>query len=229
MCRLRLRASRSPCAGFPARCSDDALPWSREAASGSQLDTKYPYVCHAEMNAVLNRNAASSRGARIYATLFPCNDCAKLIIQAGIAEVVFLSDKYHDAVRECFAGRRRRSAAMTRALTDPAAKPCPRTQPLSPRAASLTSRASHSDTSSPRCGISSCASIAEGGRELHRYSLRGERERESDGAKARDSACPHTKHVRARARSSDVAATVRKPGPSAPSGAGRGAPTSRGT
>jgi dCMP deaminase len=106
--------------------SDDALPWAREAASGSQLDTKYPYVCHAEMNAVLNRNTvschkagrspratpesarahhrahlptqASSRGARLYATLFPCNDCAKLIIQAGIAEVVFLSDKYHDAV-----------------------------------------------------------------------------------------------------------------------------------
>jgi len=84
--------------GFPAGCSDDALPWAREAASGSPLDTKYPYVCHAEMNAVLNRNQASSRGARLYATLFPCNDCAKLIIQAGIAEVVYLSDKYHEAV-----------------------------------------------------------------------------------------------------------------------------------
>ena len=86
--------------GFPARCSDDALPWAREAASGSALDTKYPYVCHAEMNAVLNRNAASSRapGTRLYATLFPCNECAKLIIQAGISEVVFLSDKYREAV-----------------------------------------------------------------------------------------------------------------------------------
>jgi len=70
------------------------LPWAREAAS--PLDTKYPYVCHAEMNAILNKNTASVRGARLYASLFPCNDCCKLILQSGIVEVVYLSDKYHD-------------------------------------------------------------------------------------------------------------------------------------
>ena len=80
--------------GFPAGCDDDRLPWSREAES--ELDTKYPYVCHAEMNAILNTNGAESKGCRIYVKLFPCNECAKLIIQSGIREVVYLSDKYHE-------------------------------------------------------------------------------------------------------------------------------------
>ena len=89
--------------GFPMGCDDDSLPWSREAESG--LDTKYPYVCHAEMNAILNRNGADSVGCRIYVKLFPCNECAKLIIQSGITEVVYLSDKYHDT-ESCVASRR---------------------------------------------------------------------------------------------------------------------------
>jgi dCMP deaminase len=81
--------------GFPRGCSDDALPWARSAAS--ELDTKYPYVCHAEMNAIMNRNAASTKNCRMYVALFPCNDCAKLIIQGGISEVIYVSDKYHDS------------------------------------------------------------------------------------------------------------------------------------
>ena len=78
--------------GFPAGCSDDELPWDRQ---GDFLDTKYPYVCHAEMNAITNSsNKAELEGATLYVSLFPCNDCAKLMIQVGIKEVVYLSDKY---------------------------------------------------------------------------------------------------------------------------------------
>lgn len=80
--------------GFPTGCSDDELPWNRE---GPPLETKYPFVCHAELNAILNRNSADLCGCTLYTTLFPCNECAKAIIQSGIAEVVFLSDKYHDS------------------------------------------------------------------------------------------------------------------------------------
>jgi dCMP deaminase len=80
--------------GFPIGCSDDELPWGRE---GEFLDTKYPYVCHAEMNAIANAsNKPELEGASIYVSLFPCNDCAKLAVQVGIKEVVYLSDKYHD-------------------------------------------------------------------------------------------------------------------------------------
>lgn len=79
--------------GFPIGCSDDELPWDRE---GSFLETKYPYVCHAELNAVLNSISSDLCGCSIYVALFPCNECAKVIIQSGIGEVVFLSDKYAD-------------------------------------------------------------------------------------------------------------------------------------
>lgn len=81
--------------GFPRGCDDDALPWARTGKS--ELDTKYPYVCHAEMNAILNKNTASLKGARMYVALFPCNECAKLIIQSGITEVIYYSDKHHAA------------------------------------------------------------------------------------------------------------------------------------
>ena len=77
--------------GFPTGCSDDDLPWARE---GAFLDTKYPYVCHAELNAVLNSINGDLHGCSIYVALFPCNECAKVIIQSGIREVVYLSDKY---------------------------------------------------------------------------------------------------------------------------------------
>ena len=79
--------------GFPWGCSDDEMPWGRQ---GAFLDTKYPYVCHAELNAVLNAISTNLRGCRIYVGLFPCNECTKVIIQAGIQEIIYLSDKYRD-------------------------------------------------------------------------------------------------------------------------------------
>ena len=80
--------------GFPTGCSDDELPWARE---GDWIQTKYPYVCHAELNAILNsNNSAMLRGATLYVALFPCNECAKAVIQAGIKKIVYLSDKYAD-------------------------------------------------------------------------------------------------------------------------------------
>ena len=77
--------------GFPKGCSDDEFPWARE---GDPLDNKYFYVTHAEMNAILNYRGGTLDGAKVYVTLFPCNDCAKAIIQAGIKTVVYDSDKY---------------------------------------------------------------------------------------------------------------------------------------
>jgi len=80
--------------GFPRGCSDEVLPWARSASC--ELHKKYPYVVHAEVNAILNKGSASIRGATIYVALFPCNECAKVIIQSGIREVVYLNDHYHD-------------------------------------------------------------------------------------------------------------------------------------
>ena len=77
--------------GMPTGCSDDVMAWERD---GSPLDTKYLYVCHAELNAILNNDGGSLKGTTIYVTLFPCNECAKAIIQAGIRTVVYDSDKY---------------------------------------------------------------------------------------------------------------------------------------
>ena len=79
--------------GMPTGCEDDEMPWSRE---GGFLESKYAFVCHAELNAILNNGGGSLKGARLYATLFPCNECAKAIIQSGIREVIYLSDKYAD-------------------------------------------------------------------------------------------------------------------------------------
>ena len=75
--------------GFPIGCSDDEFPWSRTGD-----ETKYPFVVHAELNTILNANGKSLRGSRLYVSLFPCNECAKAIIQSGIKEVIYLSDKY---------------------------------------------------------------------------------------------------------------------------------------
>lgn len=79
--------------GMPTGCCDDEMPWGRD---GERLDTKYPFVCHAELNAILN-SGSSLKGSRVYVTLFPCNECAKAIIQSGIKEVIYLSDKYADS------------------------------------------------------------------------------------------------------------------------------------
>ena len=77
--------------GFPCGCSDEDFPWERE---GEMLDTKYPFVTHGELNAILNYRGGSLEGSKIYVCLFPCNECAKAIIQAGIRTVVYDSDKY---------------------------------------------------------------------------------------------------------------------------------------
>lgn len=79
--------------GLPSGCSDDEFPWGRD---GDFLETKYPFVVHAELNAILNAQGKSLRGAKLYVALFPCNECAKAIIQSGIKEIVYLSDKYAD-------------------------------------------------------------------------------------------------------------------------------------
>lgn len=75
--------------GFPYGCSDDEFPWDRDGD-----DTKYKYVVHAELNAILNARGKSLTGAKLYVDLFPCNECAKAIIQSGISEIVYLYDKY---------------------------------------------------------------------------------------------------------------------------------------
>lgn len=77
--------------GFPIGCSDDEFPWERE---GEQLETKYPYVTHGELNAILNYRGGSLEGTTLYVSLFPCNECTKAIIQAGIKRIVYDSDKY---------------------------------------------------------------------------------------------------------------------------------------
>ena len=77
--------------GLPMGCQDDLFPWEK---NGDFLQTKYPYVCHAELNAILNNIGMDLTGCRIYSALFPCNECSKAIIQSGINEVIYLSDKY---------------------------------------------------------------------------------------------------------------------------------------
>ena len=90
--------------GFPIGCSDDDFPWARE---GEELETKYLYVTHSELNAILNYRGGSLEGAKLYVTLFPCNECAKAIIQSGIKTIVYGNDKYANtpaviARRECW-------------------------------------------------------------------------------------------------------------------------------
>ena len=79
--------------GMPYGCSDDVYPWDRE---GDLLDTKYPYVVHAELNAILNAGR-SLKDCTLYVSLFPCNECAKAIIQSGIKKIIYEDDKYADS------------------------------------------------------------------------------------------------------------------------------------
>ena len=79
--------------GMPIGCNDDEMPWEREAEKPN--DTKYPFVCHAELNAILNSpSLMNNKNAKIYVALFPCNECAKAIIQSGIKEIIYACDKY---------------------------------------------------------------------------------------------------------------------------------------
>lgn len=80
--------------GLPVGCSDDNFPWQREG--DDPLDTKYVYTVHSELNAILNYRGGSLDGAKLYVSLFPCNECAKAIIQSGIKDVIYDSNKYED-------------------------------------------------------------------------------------------------------------------------------------
>ena len=88
--------------GFPCGCADEDFPWERE---GEKLDTKYPFVTHGELNAILNYRGGSLEGTTLYVSLFPCNECAKAIIQAGIRRVVYDSDKYKGSTSNVAAKR----------------------------------------------------------------------------------------------------------------------------
>ena len=95
--------------GMPIGCNDDEMPWEREAEKPN--DTKYPFVCHAELNAILNSpSLIDNKNAKIYVALFPCNECAKAIIQAGIKRIVYDSDKY-DGTPSVVASKRMLKAA----------------------------------------------------------------------------------------------------------------------
>lgn len=93
--------------GFPKGCSDEEFPWARE---GEPLNNKYFYTTHSELNAILNYRGGSVEGATIYVTLFPCNECAKAIIQSGIKRIVYDSDKYENTP-SVIASKRMLSAA----------------------------------------------------------------------------------------------------------------------
>ena len=94
--------------GFPIGCDDDKLPWDRE---GDWCDTKYPYVCHAELNAILNSHG-NLHGATLYVALFPCNECTKALIQSGIREVIYEDDKYADTASVIASKKMMKSAGV---------------------------------------------------------------------------------------------------------------------
>ncbi|XP_055853750.1 probable deoxycytidylate deaminase [Episyrphus balteatus] len=80
--------------GFPRNCNDEEFPWCKDKEN--PFNDKKMYVVHAEANAILNKNSANLTGALLYTTLFPCNECTKIIIQSGIKEVIYVSDKHHE-------------------------------------------------------------------------------------------------------------------------------------
>ncbi len=96
--------------GFPTGCSDELFPWGKE--DKNHLNTKYPYVVHAEPNAILNCTS-NIKGATLYVTLFPCNECAKLIIQSGIKHIVYMSDKYRNQESDVASRRMLDAAGVT--------------------------------------------------------------------------------------------------------------------
>ena len=95
--------------GFPRACSDDEFPWARE---GEEMDTKYVYVVHSELNAILNYRGGSLEGAKLYVSMFPCNECAKAIIQSGIKTVIYDINKYPDSVSVLASKRMLRAAGI---------------------------------------------------------------------------------------------------------------------
>lgn len=99
--------------GMPRGCSDEEFPWGREG--DDPLETKYVYVCHAELNAILNFSGSGARfkGAKIYTTLFPCNECTKALIQVGIKEVIYQDDLYPDTASVVAAKKMMKAAGIT--------------------------------------------------------------------------------------------------------------------
>lgn len=95
--------------GLPTGCSDDEFPWCRE---GDPLENKYFYTTHSELNAILNYRGGSLEGATIYVTLFPCNECAKAIIQSGIKKIIYKEDKYADTPSTIASKRMLRAAGV---------------------------------------------------------------------------------------------------------------------
>lgn len=96
--------------GMPMGCSDDEYPWEREGEN--ELEKKYVYTVHSELNAILNYRGGSLEGAKVYVTLFPCNECAKAIIQSGIREIIYDQDKYADTPAILASKRMLRSAGV---------------------------------------------------------------------------------------------------------------------
>lgn len=105
--------------GMPKNCDDDVYPWDRE---GEALDTKYMFVCHAELNAILNYSGTNLKGSKVYVTLFPCNECAKALIQSGVSEVIYYSDKYSDSFSTLAAKRMFESAGIKMTAYKPSGK-----------------------------------------------------------------------------------------------------------
>lgn len=73
----------------------EPFTWNRDPKA-PMLESKYTYVVHSEVNAVLNTSREDCKGATAYMTLFPCNHCAGIMISAGIKDIVYFDDKYHD-------------------------------------------------------------------------------------------------------------------------------------
>ena len=103
--------------GMPKGCSDDEFPWDRTGE-----ETKYPYVVHAELNAILNASGRDLRGSKLYVALFPCNECAKAIIQSGIKDVYYLSDKYGNTPTTLASKRMLRAAGVNTTQLRPKTK-----------------------------------------------------------------------------------------------------------
>ena len=107
--------------GFPNGCEDDEFPWGKTAED--PYDNKYAYVAHSELNAILNYRGGSLEGSKLYVTLFPCNECAKAIIQAGIREVIYADDKYADTPSVRAAKRMMKAAGIVYKPYTPTGRP----------------------------------------------------------------------------------------------------------
>ena len=105
--------------GFPIGCSDDEFPWDRE---GEPYDNKYFYTTHSELNAILNYRGGSLEGSKLYVTLFPCNECAKAVIQSGIKEIIYKDDKYAETPAVRASKRMLRAAGVAFTLYKPSGR-----------------------------------------------------------------------------------------------------------